>query len=57
MTDAKPELACRSECRSPAGGIIRCNRVEGHILPHRAEDGREWVRWGDTPRAPDETPA
>lgn len=57
MENSEPDRACRSECRSVAGGIIRCCRVEGHILPHRADDGREWVRWSDTPKVSDEAPA
>lgn len=44
MSDAP---RCCSERRTAAGGFARCCRVDGHTLPHRAEDGREWVAFRD----------
>lgn len=39
------EFVCLSERRTETGGMARCCRLEGHVLPHRSEDGREWVAW------------
>lgn len=45
------ESVCLSERRTETGGLARCCRLEGHVLPHRSEDGREWVA-GKQPELP-----
>jgi hypothetical protein len=38
---------CASEHRTKYGGVKRCCRADGHSLPHRDDDGGEWVNFRD----------